>query len=217
MPRFESRSVGLVVAGLGGFLLLPGNITGPPIGTTGAPRMGNFLAEPTCAQALCHTGNSLNNQGQITVLGVPSVYAPSTVYPLTVRLDSAAQPSLTPRWGFELTAIRLSNGRGSGSFLAPGLRIVSNPGNGRRYVTHGLDDVQDGVPGPVEWTFAWVSPDSLEGAVGFYFAGNAANGNLTSLGDFIYTGTDTTVGDLVPVQRATWGGLKSRFLDEQDP
>jgi hypothetical protein len=47
--------------------------------------------------------------------------------------------------------------------------------------------------------------------VGFYACGNASNGNfLAGAGDLIYTAGETTQAGPVPVERVTWGRLKSR-------
>jgi hypothetical protein len=52
--------------------------------------------------------------------------------------------------------------------------------------------------------------------VGFNAAGNAANGNLSNIGDFIYTAS-TTVSPGTPVRAVTWGRLKMGILFESHP
>ena len=52
-----------------------------------------------------------------------------------------------------------------------------------------------------------------EGDVAFYAAGNAANGDASSLGDFIYTASDTTMGAAVAVEPLTWGRIKNLYTN----
>ena len=48
-------------------------------------------------------------------------------------------------------------------------------------------------PGPVEWHFDWIAPDTDQGKIYFFAAGNAANGDFSSSGDHIFTTLDSTV------------------------
>lgn len=188
------------------------NSTGPPLAHTGAPRIADRNAEPSCNTFGCHQGNPMNTSGTLEILGLPAVYDPGVVYPVTVRLTSiATQSSPTRRWGFEITGIRLSDGLAAGLFGSATLRVEAF--NGRTYVTHQVDDLHAGESGPVEWTFNWTAPAVEEGDVSFHAAGNAANGNTTSTGDFIYTTSVTVMGPGVPVEPVTWGRVKSLYLD----
>ena len=182
---------------------------GPPPQTTGAPRIGTFIPERTCSQISCHIGSPVNSEGKLEILGLPETYVPGTNYPLTVRLTSA-QPTGQPRWGFELTNARLSDGRGSGRLIASDLIVT--PTNNRLYVSQNFANLHLGEHGSVEWQINWTAPDTAEGPVGFYAAGNASNGNFVAgFGDLIYTVGETTQAGLVPVERMTWGRLKNRF------
>jgi hypothetical protein len=200
------------IALLVGAVVAVANSTGPPLAHTGAPRIDSRNAEPTCNTSGCHQGNPMNSNGTLEILGLPATYSPGATYPATVRLTSTAtQGSVTRRWGFEITAVRLSDGLGSGTFTSPGLRIETF--NGRTYVTHQVDDLHPGEAGPAEWTMSWTAPAQDEGDIGFYAAGNAANGNATATGDFIYTTSETTMGPGVPVEPVTWGRIKSLYVD----
>lgn len=200
-----------VVVLVGGSALVWANSGGPPAGATGAPAVSGVGAELSCAQVGCHVGNPVNSNGTVEILGVPETYTPSTTYNLTLRITSnATAGEVKRRWGFEITAVRLSDGLGTGSFVATGLRKV--PGaNSREYVTHDATSNQLGATSPVMWSFMWTAPESNEGPVAFYAAGNAANGNFLNSSDFIYTTADTA--DVpVPVVPVTWGRLKSGDL-----
>jgi hypothetical protein len=182
--------------------------SGPPVQTTGAPRLGTFAAERTCSQPNCHIGSPINSGGQLEILGLPETYVPGTNYPLTLRLTSS-QSAQSPRWGFELTCARLSDGVGGGTLFPSGLN--ENLVNSRTYVSQNVSHLYAGEHGSVEWQVSWTAPDTSEGPVGFYACGNASNGNfLAGAGDLIYTVGETTQAGLVPVERVTWGRLKSR-------
>jgi hypothetical protein len=186
---------------------------GPPVQTTGAPALGTFAAERTCSQTNCHSGSPLNSGGKLEILGLPETYVPGTNYPLTVRLTSS-QSATVPRWGFELTNARLSDGVGSGTLFPSGLNM--NLVNSRAYIGQNVSHLYAGEHGSVEWQVSWTAPDPAEGPVGFYAAGNASNGNFQAgIGDLIYTDAETTQSGIVPVERMTWGQLKSRYFAAQ--
>lgn len=193
-------------------LPLLANSLGPPLQSTGSPELGQIAAELTCSRSGCHIGSPVNSGGQVEILGLPVTYSPGVEYPITVRLSSTAQTSPSPRWGFQITAARLSDGRGSGTLMnAPGLNRNIVTATGRTYISQTFSTLFAGDNGPVEWNMTWTAPNPPEGSVGFYAAGNASNGNFaTGLGDFIYT-TGETTGTPTPVHATTWGSLKSRF------
>jgi hypothetical protein len=156
-----------------------------------------------------------STNGTLSILGVPSQYAPGGAYSITVRLSSTAnQNSLTRRWGFELTAIRLSDGQGTGTFQSPDLLVrTGSPATGNRpYISHDGDTFQQGASSPVQWSFTWVAPQQDVGTIVFYAAGNAANGDQTNSGDFIYTASAAMAMAQTPVHATTWGRLKAGDL-----
>ncbi len=198
----------LVFALLFMLVMLSAISSGPPVQTTGAPAIGAFQAERTCSQPNCHLGSPLNSGGKLEILGLPATYVPGTNYSLTVRLTSS-QSATAPRWGFEITNARLCDGAGGGTLIGSGLNL--NLVNQRAYVSQNVSHLYLGQHGSVEWQVNWTAPDPAEGPVAFYAAGNASNGNFQAgAGDLIYTASETTQADLVPVERVTWGRLKSR-------
>lgn len=158
------------------------NSAGPPEAKTGAP------GEGTCADSFCHTGSAVNSgPGSFTITQLtpsPGQYAPGDT--LDFRLD--LQQSGQRRWGFEVTVLN-SLGQPVGKILLtePTRTQVSQGAGGRQYLRHtslGTNiGTLDASPG---WTFKWVAPNAGAGAVTFYGAGNAANGNGAVTGDFIY-------------------------------
>lgn len=153
--------------------------SGPP-----AARTGDF-GEPSCNAIGCHSGNAVNEPGgSLTITGVPAQYAPGQTYPVSVQISRGGQQ----RWGFEL-AVRTVAGIQAGNIVLTDLvntQLVTV--SGIQYVMHTTTGTAPGSPGG-SWTFNWVAPSVPAGTVRFSAAGNAANGNFASSGDFIYTTT----------------------------
>jgi hypothetical protein len=153
-----------------------GYSTGPPDGRCGQPP--KFI---TCRD--CHIGPQ--GDGGIALHGVPADgYEPGAVYPLTIELFDPGQGM----WGFEITAML------DATLAQAGITIVTDPLRTQLsdhpdpdpdYLKHTIDGIHDGSPGPVTWDFDWEAPAVAE-PVTFYLAGNAANGNGSPSGDYIY-------------------------------
>ncbi len=183
--------------------------TGPPVSRTNARGLGIYPAEGNCTA--CHSGNPLNDpNGKVEFLDVPAQYAPGQSYPIRLRLSYSLADttgSSNPLWGFELTAVNATDGKGAGTILTP------NPGpgpayadslqiktatagtyatSGRQYLEQTSFSTRLDKPSPVEWSFTWVAPSTPPGRVYFFASGNAANGNATTSGDHIFTGSDST-------------------------
>jgi hypothetical protein len=149
---------------------------GPPNGKTGAP------AEGTCHD--CHDSFPLNSGAGSVVLTAPSTFLANQTYQITVTVTQSGQS----RWGFEFTP------------LSTGTCTVTDPVNTQQdtfqtrvYVKHTSQGTQNGTPGPTSWSFDWTAPADPPDTVHFYAAGNAANGNDRSSGDYIYTTSHTAV------------------------
>lgn len=152
-------------------------------------RTGGF-GEETCWASGCHASSTPLNggPGQLTVTGVPQSYRPGEVHRITIVISQAGQS----RWGFEMAA-RFDNqsdpavhGKQAGSF-----RIVQgNAGittdNQIDYVHHRFADSNN------RWEIEWTAPMTSSAPVRFDVAANAANGNFSQTGDFIYHKAITT-------------------------
>ncbi len=178
---------------------------GPPNAKTGAP------GEGTCAD--CH-GNLNIGDGRITV-SAASAFAPGDTISLLVKVSQPGQI----RWGFELTVLDDADMPVGDLMIVEPTRtqLSVDVGTGRQYVKHtsvGTDlGTPDESPG---WTIEWASPEAPLGAVTFYIAGNAANGNGFNTGDFIYTnllmyGDDQTSAEALTNFETTWGRVKALF------
>jgi uncharacterized protein (TIGR03437 family) len=165
-------------------LRVAANSGGAPSGRTGAP------GELTCATSGCHASFQLNSgPGTLSITGLPATYSPNQEITVTVTLNQASRQL----YGFEVTALDSQNQRaGELSVTEPSrtLRITGTGSGGlREYITHSIGGTSPNGTNQNSWTFKWKAPAQSVGQVTFYVAGNAANGNGSSSGDYIYTKT----------------------------
>ncbi len=153
---------------------------GPPDGKTGAP------GEGTCHD--CHGSFPLNSGDGLLNIDVPPVFEPGETYAITVTLADDGQI----RWGFEITPL----GVGSCTITDPTNTQLSISG-GNSYVKQTSAGTHNGSAGPVSWSFDWTAPVDAPAEVVFYAAGNAANGNGGTSGDYIYTTLEAVASSAV--------------------
>ncbi len=192
----------LVLIGLGIFALNQNgnsNSAGANPGNTGAP------GESTCASSGCHDDNSLNGgPGNLTIKPTfdgdnITTYDTNT----TITLKLALKDQQMNAAGFEMIALRVDNNNSVGNFKPQSDQ--QKTGFNNNYLTHTKAFTSfDG--NTKTWTIKWESPDKIVGDIRFYAAGNAANNNNTSSGDYIYS-TDTTLtyGELSSDKRVSLG------------
>jgi len=197
---------------------------GPITSVTGAPAIASKPAELVCT--LCHISDNDNFNvpgGSVRIGGVPIVYAPNQVYSLTVRLSNdstAASPAR--RWGFQITAVRASDGEGAGTFILPDpdtLQILMGSGDfaSRSYLEHTSLGTHDGLASPSVWRFSWQAPGSKVGKIYFFCAGNSADGSQDPSGDWIFTTRDSTVPSSNSGVPPTLAGLTSLGVPSPNP
>lgn len=143
----------------------------------------------TCADGSCHNSFGLNSGGgDVTVIGLPASYSPSTAYPISVKINHGAANRL--KWGFAIKAVNPTGGAAVGTFSTANtteVRIASN---------EATSNTAPSTAASSTFTFTgitWTSPAAASSptAVKFFFVGNAANGDNTRLNDYIYSGTQT--------------------------
>ena len=198
---------------------------GPLPSYTGAPAIAGKPAESNCTA--CHLppeggGDNLNTPGgAVEILDLPPTYSAGETYRLRVRLSTDSTAAFPGRdWGFQLTAVRASDGEGIGTFILDqpeSLAIVSGADSGhpefasRFYVQHTIIGDRDSLAGPVEWTFSWRAPDTPQDTAFFFCAGNATDKSWSPSGDFIFTARETVLDLTTPVRAVTWGAVKKRY------
>lgn len=178
----------------------------PPLGRTGSPASGGL----TCTA--CH--GSAVGTGSVTLMGAPTLYDPSTVYNLMVRVADPVQVG----GGFQIS---VENPAGSHM----GTLIVSDATNtqfntaAHTFVNHNSTGVANSIANwgangnSVTYSLQWQSPATDMGPITFWVAGNAINNNGANTGDFIYT-TQTTAGfNGGPIPTVSeWGVLAMALL-----
>lgn len=158
--------------------------SGPPASHTGAPGESNCTA--------CHSSSPVNyGFGSVSLGGLPGHYTPGQVINLTVKTHHPDGFL----YGFQLTVLD-ANGAAAGSLIAfdqQNTQIISSMvGNQSRNY---LEQTFDGAF-PIEfdqrvWSFTWIAPATDIGAVTFHLAGNGANGDHETTGDYIYLAQST--------------------------
>ena len=154
----------------------------PPAGYTGG------FGEPTCA--FCHGDYDPAAEG-LVLAGLPERYQPGASY----RIKLTLVDEFMVLAGFE-AAVRFADGPRAGAqagALAPADSLsTATDSAGVTYVHHR----PGGVPTPERravWNLDWTAPTE-GGAVVLNAAANAANGDLSPLGDVIVTGAFESAG-----------------------
>ena len=134
----------------------------------------------------CHVGNPLNSPGgTVRIIGLPPQWIPGQTYFLQVVVTRAG----ARRHGFQLTAVD-SNVQQAGTFTAGSdgrTRVVTAVVNGAS-----LEHIQHTSAGSTidssnTFGFSWRAPASSSvGNVRFNVAANAASGDGSNRGDFVY-------------------------------
>ena len=188
LERFRLIVLPALLAAFVGFLLTHDSGTrrvhafsaGPPAGYTGAPQ-----EEPeACAE--CHVPPDAGT-GRISITA-PQTYVPGQTYPITVTHTNADPTRL--RWGFELTVLDNASDEKAGELQNPdGLTQVldnAGPNSARQYIEHTAAGTFIGQQNAASWTFNWTAPATDVGPVTFYAAGNQANNDGNTSGDYVY-------------------------------
>ena len=157
----------------------------PPPGFSGG------FGEPSCHA--CHFSREPNEApGQLRLRGVPERYTPGATYPITVVLTRPGMKFA----GFQLTA-RFTDDKQQAGSLAP---VPADIARVAITNSHDIVYVHQAGAGSVlatrdtaSWTLLWTAP-AIARAVSFHAAANAADGDDTVDGDFVYTASTSAVG-----------------------
>lgn len=178
-----------------------GASAGPQPASTGAPALGAEAAEGACIA--CHNSFSLNpdTTGSITLEGVPATYEKGRTYTLTVRVSHSDAAAL--RWGFQLTAITMTDGAGAGEFIVTDeatTQLLLPMSGTRTYIEHNYGGTAIGQAAGNTWSFQWKAPSSDVGRIGFFGMGNVANADGSNQGDRVFSPSP------LPIAETTSGG-----------
>ena len=149
---------------------------GAPPGVTGG------FGEGTCNE--CHDSYALNagraaGMGDLVITGFPKEYKPGETYPIKVEVTQQQDSGV---WGFQL-ATRAKESHAQAGALRPidsHTQILSL--QNIDYITHTADGTFSNV-----FEFTWVAPSTPIGEIAVNAAGNAANGDASPAGVYIYS------------------------------
>ncbi|MBT3251562.1 MAG: hypothetical protein HN729_04200 [Candidatus Marinimicrobia bacterium] len=173
--RFTSPVFFLIYIGML-FNMVLGYSNGPPNGRTGAP------GESTCVA--CHSSFGLNSgSGGVTISNAPAEYVPGETYTLAITVMTSGQS----RWGFEVCSRTDNLDQGGTLTVTQSNFTTTGSSGGITYLKQRSTGTFNGQPNSANWEFAWTAPEAGTGTITLYAAGNAANGNFSTSGDYIYT------------------------------
>lgn len=137
--------------------------------------------EPNCQS--CHFDYDLNkSEGKLTISGIDSVVVPSTDYLITIKVT---RPDLG-KAGFQMTS-RYPDGTQAGQFqVNEFVTFTPNTPDTSAYLQHAVGNVEPNKMVKT-WSFIWTSPNTfISETIIFNIAANAANGDASEFGDWIY-------------------------------
>jgi hypothetical protein len=170
-------------------------VASPAYAEGAPPGFSGGFKEDSCHA--CHFHEQLNaGGGRVTIDGLPPSFEAGQRYTLRVTLTRAGMK----RAGFQLAARFKDDGSQAGT-LMPG------PGEGDRVTVENASEVQYagqkkggstvGAAGATQWAIEWIAPDR-RGAVIIHLSANAADGNESADGDFVYTVTNDSASASPP-------------------
>jgi len=166
---------------------------GAPPGHTGG------FGEPDCS--VCHADSDPNPaDGTLQVEGLPDRVLAHSAYELAVVLKHAELRV----GGFQL-AVRSSDGKPSGQLVSLSDRTRVMEEAGQVYLQHTKEGLHPQADGTARWVFRWIAA-GVAGSVYLHVAANAANDDISALGDYIFT-LERTVAPEAPLEPAIAGDL----------
>jgi hypothetical protein len=186
--------IGIFVGAAVCFVLLSSGLKAQASASGPSPSHTNAPGESNCTE--CHIDFPVNSgTGGVKITGLPRSFSPGQHIPISVT--TSQEDGVV--YGFQLTAID-GSGRPAGTwtlqdtiqtqivegFVGPDLR---------QYVEHTFAGIVPTGFGSKSWTVVWNAPATPIGKVSFHAAGNAANGNGETSGDFIYITSRGSVGN----------------------
>lgn len=141
---------------------------------------GGF-GEETCHS--CHFDYPLNPQeGTLQITGFPENYLPEKTYTFSITLSRED----LGRAGFQISS-RFQDGSQAGAFDTGSDTVSRTEIEGDiQYVQHNTASSAFEDGSSRSWKITWTAPDSGSEMILFHLATNAANGDASAFGDFIF-------------------------------
>jgi len=146
------------------------------------PAVTGGFGEQACNY--CHFDNPVNSdKAKLNIQGIPDSWQSHQSYPITIQIS---RPDLG-KAGFQLTA-RFQNGQSAGTFQISGNRLTIQHVDSSLvdYLNHTAEGTQPLYKKRTSWNFKWIAPSDTTGAIIWNIAANAANGDQSNFGDYIY-------------------------------
>lgn len=154
---------------------------------------GGF-GEETCHS--CHFDYPINpEEGSLSVEGLPGRYVAGRSYRIRITLKREQ----LSRAGFQLSS-RFKNGRQAGTFEIKNDSLsFTETGSDIQYVQHSevASDFTSGRSA-VTWQFKWQAPKHTSDTVVINLAANAANGDESAFGDYVFVKEINVKGETKP-------------------
>lgn len=143
---------------------------------------GGF-GEKTCHS--CHFDYDLNwKEGSLEISGLPQELIPGKSYSIKIEVIREN----IGRAGFQISA-RDKRGAQSGIFNISGnkrVMLTNQVPDTLQYVQHSFSGTNPVKSGVNNWIIEWIAPDELPDTTFFNISSNAANGDESAFGDWIY-------------------------------
>ncbi|MEL7833114.1 choice-of-anchor V domain-containing protein [Fodinibius sp. Rm-B-1B1-1] len=143
---------------------------------------GGF-GEETCRS--CHFDYDLNpGGGSLSLSGIPEKLLEGETVEIKIKVEHDELGAA----GFQLSA-RYEDGSQAGEFMIEDDRLMFSDAvpDSLQYVQHSSEGTKPSQENKNSWTVRWAVPDNPKGFVIFNIAANAANGDQSEFGDYIYT------------------------------
>lgn len=142
---------------------------------TGAPG-----SSPSCNTTTCHTSGSFSPTTVVELLELPDLvpavsYIPGNQYRVRVTINAGMGTPST--YGFQATAVFVSDASNAGVFSNPGPSVQLEAVGSRHIAEHSMDSPNN------FFLVDWTAPEAGGGPVSFYCSGVASNNSNTDSGD----------------------------------
>lgn len=143
---------------------------------------GGF-GEETCRS--CHFDYDLNpEEGSLSVSDIPEKLSAGEKFEIVISVKREELGAA----GFQLSA-RYEDGSQAGEFLIENnsrIMFSSEVPDSLQYVQHSREGTNPSDENKNSWTLRWQAPESPKGPVIFNIVSNAANGDQSEFGDYIF-------------------------------
>lgn len=184
-----ARSVRLLVLGgavVAGAAIAAAAAPHPPYRDGAPPGFSGGFGEASCDA--CHFSAEPNDGvGTLRMEGAGEAFVPGRSYPITITLT---RPEMVAA-GFQLTARFSDGGSQAGTLSADSSstpRTAVATDRGIQYAYQLLAGSAPAAGDTASWVVRWTAPAAGE-AVTFHLAANAADGDGSASGDYVYTAT----------------------------